>query len=415
MGALDDWLAAQETASAGAMAAAISATGLTHRRPGFGQSVVPAAGSVLASPEDAHWDPEPDYFYHWTRDAGVVMTAAALVRDADPTAWDRRFADYAAFSLRTATRPWTGPNPLRPTTDAAHVRFLRADADLALSGDRLLGEPRVNADGTPDFEDWSRPQFDGPPLRVLSCLAWPGVPPAEAHVLLGLDLAHVLAHAAEPAIGPWEDPPPARHAFTLLAQRAALRAGRDRLDTGAADAAIARIDAALSDLWDGEAGHMRASSIAPRGESDANIVLGALLEADDAAPFGVCDPWMIATADHVEAWSRMRFPIATETAPLVGRWPRDVYFGGHPWLPTSFGFAEFYYRRAAASALPQAERDRCRARGDLILDAVRAAFPEPGALPEQLDGTTGAPASCRNLTWSHAALIAAAHARRAAG
>ena len=73
---LDGWLARQEAHSAKALAGAISARALRHHRPGFGVDVVPAAGSVLASPVGALWDPEPDYFYHWVRDAAVVMLAA---------------------------------------------------------------------------------------------------------------------------------------------------------------------------------------------------------------------------------------------------------------------------------------------------------------------------------------------------
>ncbi|UOM32739.1 glycoside hydrolase family 15 protein [Acuticoccus sp. I52.16.1] len=410
MSPLDDWLAAQAAASADAIAAAISATHLTHRRPGFGHVVVPAAGSILASPEDAHWDPEPDYFYHWPRDAGVVMLAAALLHPQDPAAWDRRFADYVTFSLAIATRAGPPANPQRATTDAAHARFLRPDAELtALAGDAVPAEPRVNADGTADFEEWGRPQYDGPALRALSCLAWPGAATAETERLLAIDLAHVLAHAAAPCIGPWEDPPPARHAFTMLAQRAALCAAGPRLAAAGVAEAVARIDTAMGDLR--TAGRFAASS-ATDG-SDADIILGALL--DPAGRFGVTEPAMAATAEDVERWSRARFALATDAAPLVGRWEGDVYFDGQPWLPTSLGFAEFYYRRAAGVNLDAAERRRCRARGEAILEAVRAARPTAGALPEQIDGATGAPRSCRNLTWSHAALIAAAHARRLAG
>ena len=408
---MDDWLAAQEEASAAAIAAAISATHLTHTRPGFGAAVTPTAGSVLASPEYARWDPEPDYFYHWARDAGVVMMAAALLRPRDPAAWDRRFADYVAFSLRIAEAVWEAPNPWRATTDAQHARFLRADADLAgRSAASILAEPRVNADGRPDFEDWNRPQFDGPALRALSLLSWHAALPEGGERLLGLDLAHVLAHAAEPAIGPWEDPPAARHAFILIAQRAALEAGAARLDRVARAAAVDRIDAALADLWVDEPPHMRASDRAAPGEGDANVVLGALLQADPAAPFGIGDPRIAATADHVTAWSRARFPVAAD-AGLVGRWPGDVYFDGHPWLPTSFGFAEYFYRRAAV----EPDRAALVARGDAILAAAARLFPAPGALPEQVDRDTGAPRSCRNLTWSHAAFVAALHARRALG
>ena len=54
---LDGWLARQEAHSAKALAGAISARALRHHRPGFGVGVVPAAGSVLASPVGALWDP----------------------------------------------------------------------------------------------------------------------------------------------------------------------------------------------------------------------------------------------------------------------------------------------------------------------------------------------------------------------
>nr|WP_232372672.1 glycoside hydrolase family 15 protein [Acuticoccus mangrovi] len=388
------------------MAAAVSATHLRHTRPAFGLTVVPAAGSVLASPVPALWDPEPDYFYHWVRDAGVVMLSAVPL-SADP-AWRRRLADYVRFSLAIATRPGPAHNPLAETTSADHRRFLRPDAELAaLHGDALLGEPRANADGSVDVERWSRPQFDGPALRALSVLAAmevfahaPG-PVEAAERLLRLDLGHVLAHAGEPAIGPWEEEPAALDAFTLLAQRAALAAAGERL--GDIGPALRRIDRALDALWCGD--HFKASSNAEPGESDAATILGALLGAADA-PFGVGDERMAGTARHIARWSRAAYPLAADL-PLVGRFPGDVYFGGNPWLPTSLGFAEFHFRRARLLGY-EAEL----VAGTRYLEAVRRALPQPGALPEQLDRTTGAPTSCRDLTWSHAALLAAAQARR---
>ena len=49
---------------------------------------------------------------------------------------------------------------------------------------------------------------------------------------------------------------------------------------------------------------------------------------------------------------------------------------------------------------------------DSIMRAVRTFTPASGALPEQLDRQSGAPASARNLTWSYAAFITAYYARR---
>ncbi|XWN29820.1 MAG: hypothetical protein ROR55_20295 [Devosia sp.] len=421
VGTLDEWLAAQERYSASALLAAVSAVHLSHHRPAFGQTVRPARGSILASPLPALWDPEPDYFYHWLRDAAVVMLAASVLPDAQSQSWRTHFADYVAFSHRTATRNGPTTNPWRPTTTPAARKYLRDDAELSmLTGDRLLSEPRVNADGSADFEAWGRPQFDGPALRAISCLAWQdargdGRQPVALAELLRLDLAHVARHAAMPCIGPWEDAPAAVHSFVLLAQMAALSVGAAFVDSGEATRAHSAIVGALDGLCVPGGGWLRASSLAGANDTDASTILGALLIAPSDAPFGVTDPRIAATAEHIEAWSCRVFPIATEARPLVGRWLGDDYFGGHPWLPTSLGFAEFYLRRAATD--PDATSEQavaCLARGTAFLEAVRHLLPDAGPLPEQIDRNTGRPVSCRDLSWSHAALIMAAHARRTA-
>jgi glucoamylase len=55
--------------------------------------------------------------------------------------------------------------------------------------------------------------------------------------------------------------------------------------------------------------------------------------------------------------------------------------------------------------------ERLRGRGDSILRALARRLPSTGEMPEQLDRTTGAPASAYNLAWSYAALVHA-HAAR---
>ena len=59
-----DWMARQYDVSAALMLRAISATHLVKERRGFGQTIRPARGSVLASPALGSWDPDPDYFFH---------------------------------------------------------------------------------------------------------------------------------------------------------------------------------------------------------------------------------------------------------------------------------------------------------------------------------------------------------------
>ena len=69
------WMKRQYHSSAKAMLGAISATHLVKARRGFGQTIRPVKGSVLASPVIASYDPDPDYFFHWLRDSAVIMDA----------------------------------------------------------------------------------------------------------------------------------------------------------------------------------------------------------------------------------------------------------------------------------------------------------------------------------------------------
>ncbi len=70
-----DWMARQYDVSAALMLRAISATHLVKERRGFGQTIRPAPGSVLASTALGSWDPDPDYFFHWPRDSALVIDA----------------------------------------------------------------------------------------------------------------------------------------------------------------------------------------------------------------------------------------------------------------------------------------------------------------------------------------------------
>src|SRR5437867_4385247 len=97
---LGTWIAEQERRSVHAMRRAISATHLVRRREAFGSTIVPAVGSVLASPSIGDWNPEPDYFFHWLRDAAAVMRAIVdlMQQEASDNAREQ-FDDIVRFSL----------------------------------------------------------------------------------------------------------------------------------------------------------------------------------------------------------------------------------------------------------------------------------------------------------------------------
>lgn len=417
------WIEAQRLACARAMRNACSATHLIRRREGFGWTVRPAAGSILASPRVAGWDPEPDYFHHWIRDSAIVLRAVPLAIRADPGSrpfWLRFIADFIGFSLSISDPDRRGPatNPLRASTRPDHGKFLRPDAELAaLSGDAWQQEPRVAADGSPDLECWSRPQDDGPALRASAVMAvlkdLPETASRQAEALIARDLAHVLQVAGRPCIGPWEEDPPRRASFTLLAQWDALDRGSarssppDRRMREAAD----RLAALIETARDGASGGWRESIEAPEGRLDSATCLALLHARRRHGPFALTAPRTRATAAALEETFAGLYPINRgRCAPAIGRWAGDAYFGGNPWYPATLGFAELHYRIAAETG----DRDAF-AKAEAWMQLIETVAPRPaGPLPEQFDRSTGVPVSCLDLTWSAAAFLEAAAARDAA-
>ena len=218
------------------MLRSVSAVGIVKHRPGFGQTVQPAVGSIVASPVLAAWDPDPDYFFHWFRDSAVVIDALRLLYI------DQRLGDEALRHLRDFTRFSLSLNQLDGRLAAAapgrrervapdFLQYLRDDEDLARArGDAVAGETRVNPDGTLDISRWSRPQYDGPPLRALVLLRWTAVESLEPTLreelaaLIRFDLDFTLRHWREPSFDIWEEES-GHHYYTLRVSAAALDEG----------------------------------------------------------------------------------------------------------------------------------------------------------------------------------------------
>jgi glucoamylase len=423
----DSWLARMTQRSIVAMEQSISATQLIRRRESFGQAIVPAKGSVLASPSIANWDPDPDYFFHWLRDSGVVMrTVVDLMRDArsddERARWRRLFEDFVAFSLALCElngEDFLARNRYREKTEAGFRKFLRSPAEIAsLAGDKLLGEPRFNPDGTIDIFRWSRPQYDGPALRALACLHYlkaGGVQSDALTRLLRLDLGFTLRHAGRRSIGPWEEAGQnAQHYYVAAVQLGALVHGRAFAeDAGAWGKAEKKVRAALERHWS-EQRQVYAAMLPVKAKRADELIdasqLLAVLDADlPEGPHSAFDSRVHKTQSAVEDFFARELPINRgRAAPALGRYKGDRYFGGGAWYVTTLAAASLYYRRARRAG---PERNALLKRGDAFLATVRTLTPEDGALSEQVDRATGKQTSARHLTWSYAAFIDAARAR----
>jgi glucoamylase len=399
---LESWIARQREHAIAGLLRSISAP-VAKARQGFGQVIVPARGSVVASPVPASYDPDPDYFFHWFRDSALVMDALALVRDAVPES-RRLFEDFVDFSLALSRLDGRQmPPDWRAAAAPDFVRFLRQDIDLA-HGDAIPAETRVNPDGTLDITDWPRPQYDGPALRVLVLLRWGPVRESEM-ALLKQDLAFVLTHARSPCFDIWEEEI-GLHYYTLSVCEAALAAGAawylssDGQFSADCQREADNLAALRRDFWLEDEGYLR-SRMLPQGRSAKELDISVILAANHARQ--VCDSRLIATRDRLAALFRDSYAINREhgSGPAMGRYAGDHYYSGGAYYFSSLGAAEFCYRAGE------------RARGDAFLEIVRRFTPENGLMSEQFDQATGAQTSARDLAWSHAAFLSCAHAREA--
>ena len=459
MAELTDWIAAETRFAAEAMLAAVSATHLVMERRGLGQRVVPRPGSVLASPVRAHYDPDPDYFFHWFRDSALVIDAlrvALLEGYAEPAAIGR-LAEFVQFSRALDSldgRAVLAQAQWRANVQPEFLQFLRPEEEIAaLSAESLRADVRVNADGTPDLIRWSRPQADGPALRSLALMRWwPLLTEAklreDASEVIRGDLAFVLSHTGEPSFDIWEERN-GHHYYTQLLESEALRTGAGWLEESgetwraqrcraAADALISRLDA----LWSAAAGYYRAGDALPAADAsrelDVAVILGALHAARGRGRHSVLDPRTQATLAALEQLFETKYAINRQLpeglAPAMGRYPNDRYYSGGAYYFATLAAAEFHFRLADAlnSGEPLVVADenqqflerlgypahdgralaaRALERGDAFMRTVQRFTPASGELAEQFDRTSGAQTSARQLSWSYAAFITAAAAR----
>jgi len=443
---LTGWMARQYARSAKALLGAISRTDLVKERNGFGRWVRPVKGSILASPVLAAYDPDPDYFFHWLRDSAVVIDALRQLVESGGVALQEGlgiFRDFLAFSLTLSALDGRAflekAGDYRAKVEPHFLQFLRPEAEIReIAGDNVLGEPRFDPDGSLDILKWSRPQHDGPALRVLAVLRFSSsaaAGDAEARALAGRllrrDLAFTLARWRTPSFDIWEEEL-GRHYYTQLVQSEALSEGARWLagigearEASACREAAREIEAQLRDFWSDEKGFTR-SRIGASGEKDLDIatLLAVIHAGRREGAHSVRDPKTRATAARLEDLFGRLYKINEAApegrAPAMGRYADDRYYSGGAYYFSTLGAAEFYYRAAAAAprdasplhdAAHAVSFDDLFRRGDMFMATVAAFTPTNGDLSEQFDRSTGAQTSAKNLAWSHAAFITACASR----
>jgi len=169
-------------------------------------------GAVIAAKSRSN----PDYYYHWVRDAGIAIDALLqiypLLDDAHKEIVRHKLFSYYQFTKKI---------------QSAHP-----------PGD--LGEPKFHVDGSIFTDKWGRPQNDGPALRAISLIHFANLLLKEgqesfvknalyqsslpATSPIKMDLEYVSHHWRDPSYDLWEEVK-GTHFYTLMVQRRALIEG----------------------------------------------------------------------------------------------------------------------------------------------------------------------------------------------
>lgn len=416
------------------MLESVSATGITMTRSGFGQTIVPKRGSIVASPVLAAWDPDPDYFFHWFRDSAIVIDAMRVLHEDGTLGAEAltHFGDFVRFSL--ALKALNGKSLADDPSWRAKVRpdfqqYLRSDAELAqVIPENVVAETRVSPDGTLDISRWSRPQHDGPALRIVAVLRWLESTRSLDHQTVGKatcllhdDIEFILRHGDEPDFDMWEEERgqnyySLRLGATALECACAWLGGRDGPASQACRAAALAMHQRLDSFWMENEGFYRSRlSGAANKYLDISVVFAVIHAGGDGPLHSIRDMRILSTVQKLEALFDRDYAINHDRprtrAPALGRYSGDVYFSGGAYYFATLAVGEFYYR-LAAECMGELARTY-KERGDAFLATVRHYTPESGELSEQFDQKTGAQVSARKLAWSYAAFITAVKARRA--
>lgn len=412
-------------------------------------------GIVLASPSQN----DPNYYYFWVRDGAMVMRAILdRVEQGDRLA-ENQFKDYVALTRENQldaareagslgeprinvdgtvnTEPWGRPQNDGPALRA--ITMIRYANGLLAKGDRAAVTRDLYAAELP------------------------------ARSVIKTDLEFIAHHWQDRCVDLWEEVM-GRHFFTEAAMLVALRNGsrlaREMGDPNAASFYLQvadRIEDQLAKHWDADKGYLLSTLEFSAGadhqkpsQLDVSVLLAALFVEQPTGLLSVMDDHIVATAEALETAFASLYPINSAQGQsglgtAIGRYTEDHYYGGNPWILSTVAFAEWNYRMAAmiqtqpsmrltdrqaayltnvvarVSKPGTAQRvtrdfatdpklrsdvvEALKLHGDSYLKRVRVSAGVTGHLAEQFDLRSGQMLSARDLSWSYAAFLRAAHAR----
>nr|BAA00841.1 glucoamylase [Aspergillus oryzae]BAA01540.1 glucoamylase [Aspergillus oryzae] len=428
---LDTWLSTEANFSRQAILNNIGADGQSA------QGASP--GVVIASPSKS----DPDYFYTWTRDSGLVMkTLVDLFRGGD--------ADLLPIIEEFIS-------------SQARIQGISNPSGALSSGG--LGEPKFNVDETAFTGAWGRPQRDGPALRATAMISFGEWLVENSHTSIATDLvwpvvrndlSYVAQYWSQSGFDLWEEVQGTSFFTVAVSHRALVEGSSFAKTVGSScpycDSQAPQVRCYLQSFWTGS--YIQANFGGGRSGKDINTVLGSIHTFDpqatcDDATFQPCSARALANHKVVTDSFRSIYAInsgrAENQAVAVGRYPEDSYYNGNPWFLTTLAAAEQLYDAlyqwdkigslaitdvslpffkalyssaatgtyASSTTVYKDIVSAVKAYADGYVQIVQTYAASTGSMAEQYTKTDGSQTSARDLTWSYAALLTANNRRNA--
>ncbi|ORX68760.1 hypothetical protein DL89DRAFT_318695 [Linderina pennispora] len=317
-------------------------------------------GAVGAAPSKSN----PDYYYHWTHDAGTTLLEISTWLNGTSDAsgsevYSKKLADYAncSRSIQTIESP---------------------------SG---IGTAKFMMDGSAFTGAWCNPQRDGAAIRAISLISYArwliehskdvsqyydGKDPSESVIKGDLEYIASSWNADNNGCGIWEEIR-GNHFYTCMIQRRAMIEGAQFAaqmgDTGTAsmyESQAVPITGNMTSFWNNDKNLILPTINSNGGvNKPANIdsqVLLAALHASLGDGFYIVDSdQMLASVVAKTNAFKPLYPINTDTeatassatmpiAVALGRYPKDAHNGynsgqqGNPWSLITSGMADYHYR-----------------------------------------------------------------------
>lgn len=376
-------------------------------------------GVVIASPSQQN----PNYFYHWVRDAGLTMMEMVELYQL-PLSTEKK-----AF-IENLIQNW--------------INFEIRNQKTALLKSNL-GEPIFKVDGSLYPFPWGRPQNDGPAIRALAMIHYAfellkqnrksealrlfrAEFPAETPIKR--DLEYISLRWRDSNFDLWEETN-GDHFFTRMAQRAALIQGA-QLALLLQDPFASKHYTETAQVIESEILHHLNSNknyIVPtlnlvedskgkKSEIDSSVILAVLYFNIDDDFLSLHHPYVLKTSIKIEETFKQIYSINAFTythdesiEPAIGRYPEDVYDGsgfseGNPWFITTNAFAEYYCRRASQES-NETKILNLRKKGLGFLKRTLLHSSKEGSMSEQFHRQNGYMQGANDLTWSYVSFIRA--------